>query len=239
MRCLLCGYERNLAKAHIMPDSMNRVLRRVLDDDSNSPMLTFDKLGKTKRYPMGTYDKQIVCGECDGGFSPWEKHATDVLFTQHTWSDLRYDRNGIPLSYRLVNAEYKPLKLFMLSLLWKTSVSTLTFCRGVALDPTTNDCIGAMLRSGDPGTAADFAVRVCQFYRMDAALTFESREEDISGMHHVVMYLPGYKLLVNVDDKRVALDPVVLRPDGTILVKLLNFQGSPERRSLEKMAAKM
>jgi len=129
MTCRLCNRETKLIKAHIMPNSMNQVLRKVLGDDPNSPMLAIDKTtGKTKPLPMGVYDKSIVCPACDGNFSPWERHATDVLFTDHQWTDLRYDRSGQPACYTLLNADYAKLKLFVLSMLWKTSVSSLPFC---------------------------------------------------------------------------------------------------------------
>src|SRR5437764_438983 len=169
-------------------------------------MLTIEKAtGQTKRYPMGTYDKTIICRPCDGSFCPWEKHATDVLFAEHIWADLRRDRSKRPVCYRLLNAEYKSLKLFILSMLWKTSVSAQKFCAGVNLPTATNERLRGILLVGDPGGAADFPVRICQFYRMDVGTSFESREETIDGMDHVVMYLPGYKLLVKVDERPVPL----------------------------------
>jgi hypothetical protein len=58
-------------------------------------------------------------------------------------------------------------------------------------------------------------------------------------MEHAVMYLPGYKLLVKVDEKCVPLDPIVISPDSPVLVRLLDFQGSPERRAVEKLATLM
>jgi len=238
MTCLLCSKDEMLTKAHIMPDSMNRELRKVLGDDPNSPMLTIEKAtGQTKRYPMGTYDKTIICGPCDGSFSPWEKHATDILFAEHAWADLTLDGSQRPVCYTLMNAEYKSLKLFVLSMLWKTSVSTQKFCAGVNLPVATVERLRTMLLAGDPGSARDFPVRICQFYNMDVGISFESHEETIDGLDHVVMYLPGYKLLVKVDQKRVPLDPIVITPDSPVLVRLLNFQGSPERRAVEKMAA--
>src|SRR5215208_6878455 len=91
MTCNLCGEERPLVKSHIVPDSMNRVLRNVLGDDPNSPILTIERsTGKTKRYPMGVYDKSILCGACDGSFSPWEEHATEVLFTKNEPDKVHY-----------------------------------------------------------------------------------------------------------------------------------------------------
>jgi hypothetical protein len=169
--CLLCGNNEKLAKAHIMADSMNRELRKVLGDDPNTPMLTIEKdTGQTKRYPMGTYDKTIVCGKCDRTFSPWEKHASNILFAEHASTDLRLDGSQRPVCYRLLNAEYKPLKLFVLSMLWKTSVSTQKFSDGVNLPAATVERLRTMLRAGDPGSATDFPSGFVSFTTWTSAL---------------------------------------------------------------------
>src|ERR1041384_4871220 len=92
MVCLLCRKNGRLAKAHIMPRSMNRELRKVSGHHVNSPMETFQRsTGETKRYAMGPYDKTIICAKCDAYFSPWEQHAIDVLFRHHSWTGLTFD----------------------------------------------------------------------------------------------------------------------------------------------------
>lgn len=115
MICKLCTLEKKLIKAHIMPDSMNRVLRAVLGDDPNSSMLSIEKeSGLTKRLPVRNYDKTIICSDCDGSFSVWETHALDVLFRKHAWADQQKDRAGNPVCYTLLNGDYGALKLFVL-----------------------------------------------------------------------------------------------------------------------------
>lgn len=147
-------------KAHIMPDSMNHELRKVLGDHPNSPMLTIEKdSGKTKRLPMGSYDKTIICGACDGTFSPWERHALEVLFTKHAYADLQTNRRGTPICYMLSHAGYAALKLFVLSMLWKCAVSHLPFCARVTLSGEKVEQLRQMLVAADPGTAAQFASR--------------------------------------------------------------------------------
>lgn len=241
MLCRLCEEEQKLTKAHIMPDSMNRVLRTVLGDDPNSPMLTIEKgSGKTKPYPMGVYDKTIICGPCDGTFSLWEQHGTDILFTKHQWKDVRYDRARRPACYTLLNADYAALKLFVLSMLWKTAASDLPYCRGVTLPPEKMEELRQMLVASDPGPASQFAVRIAHFYAVDAPMTFESHMEHIDGIEYAVMYVPGYKLFVQVDDQQLpASHAFVISPGSEIRVGLINFVGSPERRAVEKMAAKL
>lgn len=71
-------------------------------------------------------------------------------------------------------------------------------------------------------------------------MTFEPMCLEIDGIAYVAMHVPGYKILVQVDDQPVPADHnVVLSPGAPIRIRLLNFQGSPERRAVEKMAAKL
>ena len=228
-------------KAHIMPDSMNHELRKVLGDSPNSPMLTIEKdSGKTKRLPMGTYDKTIICSPCDGSFSPWEAHALDVLFKEHAWTDLQKDGRGGPICYTLENADYAKLKLFVLSMLWKAAVSTQPFCAKVVLSEAKVEQLRQMLLAKDPGGSTTFTVRLAQFYDMDAPMTFEPMNLTIDGIVYVALHVPGYKILVQIDEQALPADhDMVLTPDAPIRVRLLNFQGSPERRAVEKMAAKL
>jgi hypothetical protein len=228
-------------KAHIMPNSMNRVLRKVLDDDPNSPMLTIDKnTGKTKPLPMGVYDKTILCGSCDGSFSPWEKHTTEILFTHHQWADLKYDRRGRPVCYTLLNADYANLKLFVLSMLWKTAVSSLAFCAKVNVPRDSLQKLEQMLSTSNPGSATDFTIRIAHFYNDDAPMTFEPHTEVIDGITYAIMHVPGYKILVQLDKKLLPNDhSFILAPGVPVRIGLLNFQSSPERRAVVKMAAKL
>ena len=241
MHCQLCQQEKKLMKAHIMPDSMNHELRKVLGDHPNSPMLTIERdSGKTKRLPMGAYDKTIVCGACDGTFSPWEQHALEVLFTSHEYADLQTDHRGAPFCYTLLNADYAFVKLFVLSMLWKGAVSHLHFCAKVTLSAEKIEQLRHMLVAGDPGESTQFAVRIAQFYRMDVGITFEPMCLEIDGIAYVAMHVPGYKVLVQVDDQPLPADhDLVLSPGASICVRLLNFQNSPERRAVEKMAGKL
>ena len=75
---------------------------------------------------------------------------------------------------------------------------------------------------------------------MDAAFTFEPRNLTIDGIEYVSLSLPGYKILVQTNDRALpANHDLVLTPGAPLRVKLLNFQGSAERRAVEKMAAKL
>jgi hypothetical protein len=123
-------------------------------------------------------------------------------------------------------------------MLWKCAVSQLPFCTRVTLSTEKIEQVRQMLVAADPGAATKFAVRIAQFYRMDAPMTFEPTCLDIDGIAYVAMHVPGYKILVQVDDQPLPADHnLVLAPGALTRIRLLNFRGSPERRAVERMAA--
>ena len=242
MKCRLCGLSKKLVESHIIPDNMNRVLRSVLGDDANSAILKIDKhTGKTKRYPKGPYDKGILCQACDGSFSPWETHALQVLFTKHAYTSLIFDSRNRPYCYTMQGVDYVQLKLCILSIVWRASISSNLFFRNVDLDTATNDAIKARLLAKNPGLATEFAVRIAQYHSIDIPLVeFEPREEIIDGIHYVVLYLPGYKILMQVDQRPLpAHHGAILAPGKPVIIWLLNYGTSAERRAVVKMAKKL
>lgn len=242
MKCQLCDEKKRLVESHIIPDNMNQVIRSVLGDDANSPILTIDKhTGKTKRYPKGPYDKGILCRTCDGSFSPWEEHAVQVLFTKHAYTSLLFDSRNRPYCYTLQGVDYEKLKLCILSIVWRASISSNPFFGNVDLDTATNDAIKARLLAKNPGSAPEFTVRIAQYHNIDIPLTaFEPREQIIDGVHYVVLYLPRYKILVQVDQRPLpANHDAILEPGKPVIIRLLNYRTSPERRAVVKMGKKI
>ncbi len=240
--CQRCGLTKKLVKSHVIPDNMNRVLRSVLGDNANAPILTIDKgTGRTKRYPMGLYDKGILCKACDGTFSPWEEHAHQVFFTKHAWTSLLFDSRNRPYCYTLRGGDYKKLKLCILSIIWRASIRSSPFFRNVNLDTATNDAIKARLLVENPGSATEFTVRIAQYHSIDIPLAaFEPREQTIGGIHYVVLYLPGYKILVQVDQGPLPADhDAILVPGTPVIIRLLDYRTSPERRAVVKIGKKV
>jgi hypothetical protein len=76
MVCRWCNTKQRLIKAHIIPEGFFRAVGHgpePLEVLSNTPG------ARPKRAPIGVYDKSILCRPCDNTFSPWDKHAQDVL----------------------------------------------------------------------------------------------------------------------------------------------------------------
>lgn len=119
-------------------------------------------------------------------------------------------------------------------------MSSLPFCAKVSLPTERLGKLAQMLVASNPGRSTEFSVRIAHFYNDDAPITFESHEEVIDGITYAIMHVPGYKILVQLDEKALPkVHNFVLAEGVPVRIGLLNFQGSPERRAVEKMAAKL
>lgn len=73
-RCRLCGVEKKLCKAHVIPESFYGSLI-----GGDQQLYAFSGSGEIppSRRPIGSYDPRILCSECDNGFE--DSYAHDLL----------------------------------------------------------------------------------------------------------------------------------------------------------------
>ncbi len=72
----------------------------------------------------------LLCRECETRFSRYERYAAESLFRR----DLDQDRQVGKIAI-VSGLQYAPLKLFMLSVLWRLSETSLTTLKGAELGP--------------------------------------------------------------------------------------------------------
>ena len=115
--CKLCGEEKKLIKAHIIPFCFFKPLLksgvpRQHKLDTN-PRLS-------KRVPNGKWDKNLVCVGCDNLFGKYESYAKKVLIDDfHNLTKPFSD--GDDRFLEISNIDFNKIRLFVLSLLWKSS----------------------------------------------------------------------------------------------------------------------
>jgi hypothetical protein len=149
MTCRLCQEKKQLLmSSHIIPDFMygelydeNHFLEtRVIDPD-------YVRKGKK---PTGEYDKHILCKECDGGIiGQYETYAKEVLFGSRAQS-AHTITNQHGITTKFYEVDYRRFKLFLLSILWRSGISTREFSSSVELGEH-EEAIRSMLFLGDPG----------------------------------------------------------------------------------------
>ena len=196
MKCKFCGNETTLIKAHVIPAGLFRRLQRGKE---SLEMIT-NKAGEyTKKTPVGVYDKTIVCSKCENIWREWDNYAQLLLADKPLNGRLLY-RNNKRICYIVDNYEYRKLKLFFISMVWRASVSSQPFFSKVSLGQF-EDIAKKHITNNDPGDSEVFSVTLAKFDHPLAGPILDPHDDKYSGVNYLRFYLAGYIAYVKVDHK--------------------------------------
>jgi hypothetical protein len=158
--CKFCGCQKPLVRAHIIPralyppDAQGNRMQFVLDGKGDLP---------PSRLPNGDYDPQQVRRGCEDLFNETDDYAKRFIVDRQGEAIRRSDRGTPYLEYAEV--DYRKLKLFFISLLWRAHATSLRAYEQVALGKQYEATAKKMLKAGDPGSPDDFAVFIIKIAR--------------------------------------------------------------------------
>lgn len=119
-RCALCRQERELCLSHIIPEFFYTAL---YDEKHRFFMYSTDPNEKVRGPEQKGLRERLLCDECEGLLSPWEKYAREVVF-----GSAKLDLSADPQRGATANGvDYGRFKLFSMSLLWRAGVSSLSY----------------------------------------------------------------------------------------------------------------
>ena len=147
--CALCRTTAALRRSHIVPE----FLYAAVYDDGHSFLVTSTDPGDRPAIRQTGLWEYLLCDTCEGRFSGWEDYAKRVLAGQR----VVISRDGESLLVTPV--DYARFKLFQLSLLWRSGVSSRPEFAAVDLGRH-QEPLRQMLLAGDPGRVQDFGCSV-------------------------------------------------------------------------------
>ena len=124
--CRLCGRERKLVDSHIIPRAFFQI-----EPDQPPRLFSNRREFHPRRAPKGVYD-QIVCEACERRFSEYDNYAVKLLIRERVVREPIKHR-GATIAYVVPDIDYKNLKLFVIAVLWRASVSDQVFYSKVRL----------------------------------------------------------------------------------------------------------
>jgi hypothetical protein len=165
--CKLCGQDKKLIKAHIIPEPFYQLL---YDDKHRIAEISFkDWAVVDEKYrSKGIYDSTILCHDCDGGIigSKYDDYAASVFFGSHKndWRIKRFfDEKDPRVKWLEATADGSRIKLFMLSILWRAHVSSFSNFANVDLGPLHGQRIKDMLINCDAGSVEEYPVLLMNY----------------------------------------------------------------------------
>ncbi len=217
-----------MVKAHIIP----RKFFSSLWENSTPPSIYHTKAGTyPRRSPTGIYDSSILCGPCDGKIGIWDQFAQKALLNPPTSvtgvTKIRKDK-----FIQIKDLDYEKMKLFCISLLWRSHLTENEFFAQVDLGPWAAKARELVYMS-DPGSPDDFSV-LFGWYDHDHASVMRNPERVRN--HSVNCYrfrISKYVILIKVDRQPLPgrLQSFALAPDRPLLVSSSEFLNSKEYES--------
>jgi hypothetical protein len=139
MACRLCLADEPLCKSHIIPE----FCFLPMYDENHRFIEVADARNQVVRSGQKGWWERLLCKDCEARLNRYEKHVrrmfTDPL--QQTAPDKRI--------YSFPNVEYRKLKLFLLSVLWRAGVASIPECVHVSLGPYEEDLRQLILADAD------------------------------------------------------------------------------------------
>jgi hypothetical protein len=214
MRCRLCEEDKKLIEAHIIP----RCLLQPLNSPSG-PMVIVSKDSHPKRLQTGQYDDKILCADCDNKFAPWEEYTANLLVRASAYDQFRQAKPGEKF-YTIQDYDYASLKLCLLSILWKMSISGHDAFKEVGLGPF-EATIRRMLLDKNPGRTDEFPMVLYRLVgELDSSSLRPTRWIKDGGVNVYELGLPGYIARIKVD-KRSTPQPIgdlTLAPGNPLVI---------------------
>lgn len=198
-------------------------------------MVSRDKTKKDFKQ-AGISDRTIVCQACESRFSKYDDHGYRVFTNVFRQKKVYSDHQGNRCAYLLPRVDYHRLKLFVLSLLWRASVSQHLFFRRVTLGPH-QETIRSMIDADDAGGVDDYSFacihHLNQRYENIILPPVTTR---IATLRCVRFYLPNITIIVKTD-KRPFTEPfrtIMIAPKPPHYLAFMPYQGSLEHKYLAK-----
>lgn len=231
MKCKFCGIESALIKAHIIPAGF---FRRIQLGKEALEVITNTAGEYTKRSQLGEYDR-IVCCKCEAIWQEWDNYAQELLAEEPLNGTARY-RGNRKICYVVDNYEYKKLKLFFISLVWRASVSSRKFFARVSLCQF-EDKAKQHIVNNDPGGSEDFSVVLSKFDHPLSKAILDPYMYDNSGVNYVRFYLASYMADIKVDNKPtpVPLSQSIMAENRPLYIICRDFNKSKELDLMRKL----
>lgn len=124
--CKFCGKTKSLIRAHVIP--------KAFYIGGNKYVLKDLREGETKRRNSGTYDTNILCSDCDNHvLGIYDNYAAELLLREYTKHIEQQNEDFTIYHFKENEFDYNAIRAFIVSILWRASVSNLRECEDVFL----------------------------------------------------------------------------------------------------------
>jgi hypothetical protein len=243
--CKLCHKKKKLIKSHIIPEFVYDHLN-LFDEHHQIRKSTLSTLinniSRVLKPSSGEYEKGLLCEVCDNEIiGQYESYGKIVMFGSDKEKDELLlsvtqhfkDASGAEFSI-CYNLDYGKFKLFLLSILWRMSISSRPMFNTCKLQDDEEEKLRQMILVGDPGNINDFPI-VSHFYlndeKMPTDIIGQPMEIEYKGDKVIRILIGGVFLLFHITYGKIdeeKIKNVVLNKKGEWLIRHLPKKDAKE-----------
>lgn len=219
-QCKFCLQIKTLVRAHIIPVGLfpknenGDRFHYLLDGDGEKPI---------SKIPHGVYDDNLVCADCEELFAEGDDYAKRFLVDDAETSYERFDSNVRYWEYP--SFDYRKLKLFFITLLWRAHASGRSDWKLVDLGAKYAQQAKNLIQAGNPGSPDDFAVSLVRWalgpHRLLGTSLTPRRTLPPSSVRYYDSALFGYNVWVKVDRRPFPYPIDKFQVDGSRPLRIL------------------
>ena len=174
----------------------------------------------SRRAPSGLYVYKI-CEQCERLFSQWDDYGTNFFnkIIEHPSQTFK-SKFGLANLYQNIN--YENLKMFLISLLWRSGISDDPFFENVILGKFEIQLRDRIIKYA-PGTIDTFSVIISKYSLPDNQVLCPPHRVRIKGINGYKYYFFNSQVFIKVDSNKIKLRRIaLLAKDQPLLVVVID-----------------
>lgn len=237
MKCRLCDLDKDLIDSHIIPKWAFKYLYPE-DPEDKKKSLELISEGKSIRRRIGPYDQNLLCKDCDNFLGIYDDYGKKVLIETEFVKKTE-------LSLVAKGVDFNKLQLFLLSVIWRASISTTREFERVSIGPY-EERIREIILAVKNGQQKDFIENhsfiVTKFETGTLPHDVVNKNiqiphvQKIGGINVAVLFMPnGLKIIIKIDKRPFTGDLEKIanyRKEGLLIALMGNYADSHEYQAM-------
>ncbi|MCC5610950.1 hypothetical protein LC612_30435 [Nostoc sp. CHAB 5834] len=250
--CKLCGHKKELIeKSHIIPRQFHhyttREMKKHFDDVLTDATYIYSQDGKEKQIQNGLHVGEILCKDCENFIGRWDKYAQNLLLKEIDIDSIYEKQKATKEIQIIANVDYKLLKLFFMSLLWRSHIARNNFFvnkankdgktekaqtfKEVNLGEQWELKLRTMILQENPGTEDDFSVVLIKYIGQESCIHLlppKRIKNDLSNFYQFTF--AGYSFFIKVDQRKFPskIRESILKTNAPLYFPIQEYKDSPD-----------
>jgi hypothetical protein len=218
-----------LVKSHIIPRSFFEIedFHQKAPEKTLSILSDFEEF-KPIRRPVGIYDEDLFCNECESKFMKYDDYAFKLLIEKRHLRKPQMDETGRKIGEYYDAYDYDMLKLFFMSVLLRASLSEDFFFQHVKLGPYIED-LKKSVDSGDAKSPDFFAVFLSYYAQIKSGpVIFPPAPQRIDNVKFYHFHVGRVICYIKVDKRKTPSNYVsdILKPSAKLFLRESDIRDS-------------